>query len=103
MSQGGLNSLIEAKKAGATFGALTDKELEIITSAFSKIKFWERGTGKADRYYQIDEVNFKAEIKKIEDSAKKIKEAESGSNFSGDEQKQLDQEFGTFNPSSFYK
>ena len=40
MASGTLETLIEAKARGATFGALSDKEMDILAASFSKIGTW---------------------------------------------------------------
>jgi len=75
VSTGTINSLIEAKAQGATFGALSDSELTILGASFSKIKSWEVKDSK-DRIlgYAIDETNFNAELNRIRESTRKLAE-----------------------------
>lgn len=64
-----LESLIQAKARGATFGALTDREMRILSTAATAIRFWaeeDKDTGKV-KYYDVSESVFKAELKKISD------------------------------------
>ena len=63
-----LDSLIEAKARGATFGALSDAELSILSQSATAISDWEikdkngRGTG----VWNIDEASFKKELENIQ-------------------------------------
>lgn len=63
-----LDSLIEAKARGATFGALSDAELSMLSQSATAISDWEikdkngRGTG----VWNIDEVSFKKELENIQ-------------------------------------
>lgn len=64
-----LESLISAKSRGATFGALSDSEMRILSSAASKIGSWAKRdeTGKVVGYV-IDEGSMKRELKNISDN-----------------------------------
>lgn len=64
-----LESLIAAKSRGATFGALSDSEMRILSSASSKIGSWAKRdeTGKVVGY-DIDESSMKRELKNISDN-----------------------------------
>ena len=75
VSQEALQSLIDAKASGATFGALSDKELQILTEAATKIGSWARdkkGNSPASpqfngtiAYYEIDGESFRKEINRL--------------------------------------
>lgn len=70
ISSNALNALIEAKKQGATFGALSDRELDILSSSATKLKDWavtDKKTGKI-KGFNISEPLFRAEIKRMQDS-----------------------------------
>jgi len=62
-----LQALIDAKSRGATFGALSDAELRILSNSASAINDWEIrdkngvGTGR----WAIDEPSFRAELEQI--------------------------------------
>jgi len=62
-----LDSLIAAKARGATFGALSDTELEILANAATAINDWEikdkNGIGIGQ--WDIDEASFKRELAEI--------------------------------------
>jgi len=64
-----LESLIEAKSRGATFGALSDTEMSILTNAATKIGTWRRykddDIAKPVTHYAIDEKSFKNELDNI--------------------------------------
>jgi hypothetical protein len=62
-----LQALVDAKASGATFGALSDSELQLLKNSSAKFASWARdkdGDGKTD-YYEIDEKTFKDEINRI--------------------------------------
>lgn len=99
-----LDTLLELKKAGGTLGSITEKELELLQTAASKIADWEikdsnnKGTGK----WAIDEASFKAEIDKILGSMNKIRAA-GGQVITPDEEDTIDQmTTETFDPSLYY-
>ena len=62
ISKKALDSLIEAKSQGATFGALSDTEMNILKSAATTLGAW--GTSKNDKlqYFDVDEESFKEEL-----------------------------------------
>lgn len=67
VGQQALDKLIEAKANGATFGALSDGELNLLKASASKFGTWARdkdGDGKTD-FYEIDEKSFKEEINNV--------------------------------------
>lgn len=70
-SQLSLDSLIQAKAKGATFGALSEGEMRILSATASKINTW-RHTDKNGNvnYYNTSEANFKKELDKIGNFAK---------------------------------
>jgi len=65
ISQKALDSLISAKSQGATFGALSDRELSILKSAGTTLGAW--GTEKDGKLknFDVDEKTFKAELNKM--------------------------------------
>lgn len=70
-SQLSLDSLIQAKKQGATFGALSDTEMRILSSSASKIGSWvQRDKNGNATGYNTTEKAFKAELDKINNFAK---------------------------------
>jgi len=62
-----LESLIEAKSRGATFGALSDTEMKILSSAATTMASWRKENiiGSGTDHYAIDEKRFKDELDKI--------------------------------------
>jgi len=70
-SQLSIDSLTSAKANGATFGALTDKELELLSNSATKINKWaiRDDNGKVVGY-NTSEKSFKAELDKINNYAK---------------------------------
>lgn len=72
-SQEVLDTLTELKAAGGTLGAISEKELAILSGAASKINTWAvtDDTGKVTGY-KTTEKAFKEELNKIKSSAQKI-------------------------------
>lgn len=68
-----LQSLIDAKARGATFGALSEGELGILSSSATALNDWEikDDKGKGTGYWNIDEKSFKKELKTIQDLTRK--------------------------------
>lgn len=66
-----LDALINAKAQGATFGALSEGELNILKSSASKLNSWEQkdSTGKVIGY-AAKESDFKSELDRINNMAK---------------------------------
>ena len=70
-SQLSLDSLINAKKQGATFGALSDTEMRILSSSASKLGTWAINDGNGNIVgYNTTEDNFRKEMDKINNFAK---------------------------------
>lgn len=70
-SQLNLKSLIEAKQQGATFGALSDNEGQMLANAATKIGTWAIKDGKGNVIgYDAKESDFKNELTKISNFAK---------------------------------
>ena len=75
-SQLNLQSLIDAKAKGATFGALSDQELRVLSNAATKLGSW--AIGDRDQFgnitnvtgYKAKESDFKKELDKINNFAK---------------------------------
>lgn len=68
-STGTLNTLIEAKKNGATFGALSDRELGIIAASFSKLTSPEwvvRDKNGAIKGFKVSDDLVEAELQKLQ-------------------------------------
>lgn len=63
-----LDKLIQAKANGATFGALSDGEREILAASASKISTWAiKDSAGNIKGYNTSEKSFKAEIQRIRD------------------------------------
>lgn len=90
-----IDNLIAAKARGATFGALSDSELRILSNAASAINDWEikdsKGVGTG--VWNIDEESFKKELKTIQDLSRKALQQSQGSLYTSDEKKILDEMF----------
>lgn len=84
VSQGTLKTLIDAKSKGATFGALSDKELGILASSFSKIGTWTVVKNGRVIGYNVDADTMKKELLKIQQSSTRLKNTlqEQGGNVS---------------------
>ena len=76
ISQKSLSSLIDAKARGATFGALSDTEMTILTKAATELgnlrKYRDNDPTKDVVGYRTTENNFNRIMKEIQDSANKI-------------------------------
>jgi hypothetical protein len=107
-----IDSLIEAKKAGATFGALTKPEQEALTAAASFIGqrkiYAGKGEDKQVVGYDMSEKDFREEMTKIRQLAEKAYERSTGQTYNSDEKLLLDKAFeGQFNnttssPEAYY-
>jgi len=73
ISSGTIKNLIDAKAQGATFGALSDRELEIIAASFSKIGKWKVET-KDGRVvgYNVSAKDMAEELNRIKASSEKV-------------------------------
>lgn len=82
-----LQSLIDAKANGATFGALSEGELRMLAETATKISNW-RKTDKDGRVigYRTSEANLKKELQFIQDKAKKDYEKKTGIPYLSDEE-----------------
>lgn len=97
-----LQTLIDAKQNGATFGSLTDGERVLIASAATKLNDWEikDAKGNPTGYWNIDEKSFKQEIKVIQDISKRALLKSQGTLISSDESSQLDGYFQEEQPTA---
>lgn len=74
-----LQSLIDAKKNGATFGALSDSELKILAGSATRIGTWAKKDKNGNIVgYKVSEQAFKNELNKIKELAKKDFEKRTG-------------------------
>src|SRR3990167_5386127 len=70
-SQLSLDALINAKERGATFGALSDQELQILSTSGTKIGSWVTKDKSGNvTGYKVKESDFKRELDKINNFAK---------------------------------
>ena len=100
LSKETLKSLQDAKAKGATFGALSDAELQILSEAASSIGFWatdDDGDGKVD-FYEIGEKQFDAEIKRIKGEYEKALKETAGENVPTRSMDQILQTYYVDNP-----
>ena len=66
-----LEKLIQAKQAGATFGALSDGERQTLAASATKLGTWALKNDAGNVYgYKANEIDFKAELDKINNFAK---------------------------------
>tara|TARA_R110000868_G_scaffold387646_3_gene656291 strand:+ start:2995 stop:4602 length:1608 start_codon:yes stop_codon:yes gene_type:complete len=80
-STGTLNNLIEAKKDGATFGALSDAELNLIQSSFSKLVSPEWAIRDKDgriKGFRVSDDLVEEELRKIGDSTSRLYQSMGG-------------------------
>ena len=103
-----LDSLIDAKSRGATFGALSDREMNILSSAATKLADWEEkdGNGIGKGYWNIDEGSFRGELKTIQELSRRALLLSQGTIMSEDEQSLIDTIFGSdytvLDPANYY-
>jgi hypothetical protein len=74
LSTGTLNALIDAKNRGATFGALSDAELDKISASYSKLSSWairDKDTGKITGFKATPDL-VKAELQKLGNDAQNL-------------------------------
>lgn len=92
-----LQNLIDAKARGATFGALSEGELNLLASSASTINDWEvkDSKGQGTGYWNIDEASFKKELDNIKTLTQRAITQSQGSMFSPDESTLLD---NVYNP-----
>ena len=97
-----LQALIDAKKNGATFGALTESELRILAASATKLNDWEikDDNGKPTGYWDIDEKSFKDELKTIQNLSRKALQQSQGTLLSPEESSLLDTTFQEEQPSA---
>jgi hypothetical protein len=74
-----LQSLIDAKSQGATFGALSDREMNILQSAATTIGAREIEKNGKVVGYDMSEADFKAEVNRLKTAYQKLLDLNSGS------------------------
>lgn len=97
-----LKELTDAKSNGATFGALSDGERSMLAAAATKLNDWEikDDKGNPTGYWNIDEANFRKELKTIQDLNKKALLKSQGTLIAPDESTQLDSMFQPEQPTA---
>lgn len=80
-SQLTLDQLISAKERGATFGALSEKELKSIASAATKLGSFIRERKNGDIYFKASESAVRKELEKIKSFAIKDYELKTGTSY----------------------
>ena len=98
VSELSLDSLISAKEKGATFGALSDGELKLLSQSASAINVWEvldPETGKPTGEWAVTERAFLEEMNKIKEFAELDLAKSRGQVFTPSEKSLLDEMFAT--------
>lgn len=99
ISSGTIKSLIDAKANGATFGALSDRELGIIAASFSKIGRWkvEDNDGRVIGY-NVSAKDMAEELNRIKASSEKVISNLQGSTTTstGSEGDSIDEEYQNY-------
>ena len=92
-----LDNLIAAKQNGATFGALSDGERQMLASSASNLNDWEikDDKGNGTGYWNIDEASFKKELTRIQDLTKQAVKKSQGTLMQPDETSMLDSIYQT--------
>lgn len=100
-----LQSLIDAKSRGATFGALSEGELKILADSATALNDWEikddKGVGTG--FWNIDEASFKKELKTIQDLTRRALQKSQGSLLTPEDKAILDAVFSPeLSPANYY-
>ena len=97
-----LQSLIEAKSRGATFGALSDSEMRILANSASMLNDWEikDANEKGIGVWNIDEANFNKELDNIKMLTQRAITLSGGQTLSDEETSSLDSLFQTETPTN---
>lgn len=87
-----LQSLIDAKSRGATFGALSEGELNILANSASALNDWEEkdDKGNGTGFWNIDEKSFKKELDTIKTLTQRALTISQGQLLSPDEESLID-------------
>lgn len=73
ISKKALENLIESKQQGATFGALSEKEMAILNSAATTLGAWSKSDDNNNlQYFDISQSKFKEELQKMIDDYKEL-------------------------------
>ncbi len=100
-----LDSLINAKAQGATFGALSEGELNLLANSASTLNDWEikDSKGQGTGVWGIDENSFKKELDNIKTLTNRALLLSQQNIVDTNEEKELDKLFPkTVDPSSYY-
>lgn len=100
-----LDNLIAAKARGATFGALSDAELQILAASATAINSWALKDGEQVYGYEISEAAFKRELDNIKMLTERALVQSGQSLIDDDESALLDQlysEAAPFNPQAYF-
>lgn len=97
-----LDKLIEAKKNGATFGALTIPELTMLAASATELNDWEikDKNGNPTGYWNVDEKTFRSKVKEIQDFSRKAILQSQGTLIAPDESLELDSLFAPEEPTA---
>lgn len=78
-NQATIDNLVNIKKAGGAFGALSEKELSLLEAAASKIRSWEVKDDKGNVVgYKTTEKSFKDELNKLKTQTERLLNADGG-------------------------
>ena len=99
-----LDGLLQLKAGGGTLGALSDQERIMLQNAATKIGSYQikDAQGNPTGKFNASESSFKKELETIKTLAQRALERAEKKVLSPDEQKELDQEFGDFDPSQYF-
>jgi hypothetical protein len=103
-----LQSLITAKQQGATFGALSDREMNILANSATRLNDWEikdsKGIGTG--VWNIDEKSFKTELENIKSLTQRAILLQQGSLVLPDEMSVIDSVYSaqtqSLTPNNYY-
>jgi len=101
-----IESLLDAKARGATFGALSDTELQVLANSATAINDWEiKSFGKPTGYWNIDTASFNREMDNIKKLTARAIGLKQENLFTASEQELLNtvwEENGAFNPQGYF-
>lgn len=76
-----LQALIDSKSKGATFGALSEGELNLLAKSATRLNSYKKTDSNGNVYYDVNESGFKSALKEIQNYTQTAFEREGGSNF----------------------
>lgn len=97
-----LDTLIDVKSKGGTFGALSDAEGAALRKAATKIGQWRIEKDGKVVGYNASETDFKKEITRLKELTNLAMYRAQGDLFTDDEKALLEQQFVQFNPEAYY-